>query len=163
MDVIVIPGWVLSSIGGFAGFGILSGFLFKFQRVGRARRKEKLRVQQAGREAKKEQENLRVQQAEREANQKRFNRKRLLDRLLPGPWRTLYNFLHEYRKMTRQAVLMTAVAFERDIDCIPTICPGGFDLILEVSYYNLGGKGNCHEEFIALLGDHVKFPEDYGK
>lgn len=64
--------------------------------------------------------------------------------------------------MTRQGVMLAASTFKRDFDDIPKICPGGFDLILEVSYYDLGREdGSCHQEFTDLLGDYVKFPKDY--
>lgn len=60
--------------------------------------------------------------------------------------------------MSRSAVLLSAVSFERDTEDIPIISPGGFDWILKVSFYDSPETGNCHEEFTDLLGYYVKFP-----
>ena len=118
------------------------------------------------REKQKNQDRERVKcdaelRSQREEEEKSRQEEQMLDRLLPGPWRTLYEFLHGYPEMTQSAVILTAVTFERDVSDIPTICPGGFDLILQFVYYNLGGEGNCRKEFTELLGYHVKFPKDY--
>lgn len=168
MESIVIPSWVLNGAGVFVGSLILSGILFKLQTGHIIRRRErKEQKEQARRNSER-----RAQQIKRQEDQERCEIKRqedqefrdkelLLDRLLPGPWRTFYEFLHGHSKMTRQAVLLTAITFKSDVDDIPKICPVGFDMILQVSYYNLNGKGSCHEEFTNLLSDHVEFPKNY--
>ena len=166
MDIIVIPGWVLSNVGGFVGLVILSGVLFRAQTHYQERKEQKTRDKEQKTRDKEQKTRDKEQEARNKEQaikrKKDQERRELLDRLLPGPWRTFYEFLHGCPKMTRQAVLLTAVSFERDIGNIPDICPAGFDLILEVSYYNLEGEGNCHKEFTELLKDHVKFPKDYG-
>lgn len=162
MDAIVIPGWVMSNIGGFVGFGILSGVLFKLHMSRKGSRADKREQKRQDKEQQeRDQRDLERRIAVKKERDKR-DRELHLERLLPGPWRTFYEFLHGYPNATRQAVLLAAVTFERDVGDIPDICPGGFDLILEVSYYNLGGSGNCHEEFVGILGHHVKFPKVNG-
>jgi len=132
---VTIPVWVLSNMGGFVGFGILSVVILRMQ------------TQKRNRDFNKRLESQ--QEIEKE--------EQILDRLLPGPWKTLYKLL--LPDMTRQSVLLFATTFKRDVSNIPPICPLGFDRVLEVSYYNLGGEGSCHEEFVEMLGDYVKFPQ----
>ncbi len=86
----------------------------------------------------------------------RSNRKREFARLLPGPWKNLYDLLNKQKNPTRKQVLFVVEAFKRGITDIPVISPVGFDHILGVSY---GRGGDCHQEFINLLGEYVKFSE----
>ncbi len=152
MEPIVVPGWLLNNVGGFVGFVIFSGIFLKTQRGWLARKQEKKK--QAKLLLRKKEEDA-VRQAEAEHRQKQQR----LDRLLPGPWRSLYELLRGCSKATRHCVLLTATSFERDVRNIPPICPAGFDCILSMSYYNVSGEGHCYDEFTALLGDHVKFPK----
>lgn len=169
---LVIPSWVLNNIGGFVGFGILYLVLLRAQTRRKKRREQKRRDdEQEKREnlanwhascvTRRDRELRLQQQTRKERDQELRDKELLLDSLLPGPWRTLYEFLHGYRKMTKQSVLLTAMTFKSDVDDIPKICPAGFDIILQVSYYTLNGKGSCHEEFTHLLGDYVEFPKNY--
>ena len=160
MDAVVIPGWFLNTVAGLVGFGILSGLFLKYYRSRQIalRERETERKKQVRERAK-----LREEEEKDQAKLRKAEKAEILDRLLPGPWRTLYEFLQGWSGSTRQGVMLTAVSFKRDVDNIPKIFPYGFDLILGVSYYNLGGKGNCHEDFVIMFGEYVEFPKDYGR
>lgn len=165
MEPIVIPGWVLSNIGGFVGFGILSLVLLGAQARRKKRREQKRRDREQEERERRDRELRTQQQIKKERDQELRDKELLLELLLPGPWRTLYELLRGCSKMTKQGILLTATTFKDAFGDIPKICPRGFDLILGVSYYNLGpgrvkGQGSCHSEFVNLLSDYVEFPKN---
>ncbi len=160
VNTIEVPGWVLSNVGAFVGFVILSAILLKGQKYRREIRKkqEQESYDEQTRQLMKRVE--REQQSNHEQQRASLLEAERLARLLPGPWRTLYDFLLGYPNMTREAVILSLVTFKSDVPNIPTICPGGFDLVLGVTYYTLGAEGNCIKECVNLLEDYVKFPLD---
>lgn len=155
MYTVEIPSWVLSNIGGFVGFVILSGVIFKYL----ANKKEQNKIHAERMIKAEERRESEVKLCFQEQDQLK---KEKLDVLLPGPWRTLYDFLYGHPDMTRQSLLLAILDFKKSND-LPIICPAGFDLILEGSYYNLGvaegEEGSCHDEFTSLFEDYVKFPK----
>lgn len=156
---IQIPVWLLISTGGFIGLGILSliagGLAARIDRRRAARRVAAAR--------KEERKKLQKEEEEKREKSQEEQRSAELDRLLPGPWKLLYDFLSENEYFSHNAVLLAGITFKRDVlekrgDAIPLLCPAGLNAILTVSYYNQGSEGNCHKEMTALFQEYVKFP-----
>lgn len=167
--MIEIPGWVLSNVGGFVGFVIFSLVLFKLQSnffASRERRAEAEAEAEAVRQEARQAKELRAselrQVEDSHASKRQVEKAKRRERLLPGPWITLYNYLHEIPEMTRDGVLLCGKTFkEKHRYDLPMISPEGFDMVLGVTYFNLPGssdQGDCHEEFTTMFKAYVEFP-----
>lgn len=166
-----VPMWLLSNVGGFVGlvvgFGILSLTLKNIRKsiVTQGKRSRERKEQKQQREMKLEGE---AAQAKRDKKlEKDIAKQAKLSRILPGPWRKLYDFLHNEKTATRETVLMIAFTFERDVlkplHVVPDLSPSGLEAILSQSYFNQPAGDdhrNCHLEITGLFDDYIKFPEE---